>query len=94
VSGNSLIEETPSEVLAGAVERIRRLADDVGRPAILVVPYIGPGLRQQCTSSGVSYLDLTGWCQIEVSSPPMVIQSVGAGQDPRPPGRRRCSSPK
>jgi DNA-binding transcriptional ArsR family regulator len=68
-----------------AVERIRKLADDLGRPAILVAPYIGPGLRQQCTANGVSYLDLTGWCRLEVSSPPMVIQSVGAGQDPRPP---------
>jgi hypothetical protein len=74
--------------LAGAnhvLEKLRRVGVAAGREVLLVAPYLGPALREQCERQRVNYLDLTGWCWLQASAPAMAIRAIGAAKDPRPP---------
>lgn len=81
-----------TEVKAGRVERAEQVlgrlrktkVEGGGREVLLVAPYLGPALRNQCEIQGINYLDLTGWCWLQASGPALAIRAVGAAKDPRP----------
>ncbi len=67
------------------LERLRRVRLETGAEVLLLAPYIGPGLREQCERLRINYLDLTGWCWLHASAPALAIRALGAAKDPRPP---------
>jgi hypothetical protein len=84
----TFLTEVKTGRVAGAdrvLEGLRRLLATTKRQVLLVAPYLGPALREQCERSGINYLDLTGWCWLQSPVPALAIRAVGADKDPQPP---------
>lgn len=53
-------------------------------PVLYVSDYIGPSLRAALAEEGLSFADATGWVEVSVEEPLVVLAGNGAQRSPRP----------
>ena len=66
---------------------LREIRRESNLPLLFVSDYIGPRLRDQLSSEGVSFADSTGWVSISLDSPLVLLTGQGAERSPRVGGR-------
>lgn len=53
-------------------------------PVLFVSDYIGPSLRSALTQEGISFADATGWVQVSLEEPLVMLVGQGAKRSPGP----------
>lgn len=68
---------------ADLVHQATRWTERTGLPALIVVDYANPALREACAANEISFIDTTGWIAIDGTGPPgLLLRSQGARRSP------------
>lgn len=67
------------------------LRPTLGRPVLVVAPFVSPRTQERLKASGFGYADLTGNVRLNLSRPGLFVETTGASQNPQPTSRDRRS---